>query len=91
MQAEIIQGPRASEARSIEINIFTCGVNKSTSVLTAPTAKIIIGMLIGNMINPPKFIFLLLVAFNIGVGLLIMPLVCTYYVRPSVLSVVALL
>ena len=61
MQAEIIQGPRASEARSIEINIFTCGVNKSTSVLTAPTAKIIIGMLIGNMINPPKFKFLLLV------------------------------
>ena len=55
MQAEIIQGPRASEARSIEINIFTCGVNKSTSVLTAPTAKIIMGMLIGNMINPPKF------------------------------------
>ena len=61
MQAEIIQGPRASEARSIEINIFTCGVNKSTSVLTAPTAKIIMGMLIGNMINPPKFKFLLLV------------------------------
>ena len=61
MQAEIIQGPRASEARSIEINIFTCGVNKSTSVLTAPTAKIIIGMLIGNMINPPQFKFLLLV------------------------------
>ena len=44
MQADITQGPRANEAKSIEISILTCGINKSTSVLTAPTAKIIIGM-----------------------------------------------
>ena len=61
MQADITQGPRANEAKSIEISILICGINKSTSVLTAPTAKIIIGMLIGNMINPPKLKFLLLV------------------------------
>ena len=61
MQADITHGPMANVASNIEINIYICEINKSVSVFTAPAAKIIIGMLIGNIIKLPKVKFLLFV------------------------------